>query len=66
MFRSINEIVTLSSQSKSQYGVKHTPLLDIGVDYYEPDKLHLMLRLTEMLFRHLRDDYKNVDQKRNQ
>ncbi|VDH98716.1 Hypothetical predicted protein [Mytilus galloprovincialis] len=63
MLRSIDEIVTLSSQSKSQFGVKHRPLLKIDVDYYVPDELHLMLRVSDILLRNMINDCKNKDDK---
>ena len=55
--RSVSEIKTLAaSASKQKYGVKHAPLLEIEVDHFVPDELHLFMRIMDVLLRNLIDD----------
>ncbi|CAG2215584.1 unnamed protein product [Mytilus edulis] len=55
--------VFLSSQNKNKYGVKHKPLLNIEVDHFLPDELHLMLRITDVLLRNVIFDVLDKDDK---
>lgn len=62
-FRSADEICFLSSQNRNKYGVKHKPLLNIEVDHFLPDELHLMLRITDVLLRNVIFDVLDKDDK---
>ena len=61
--RSISDIKSLAaSSSKQKYGVKHAPLLNIEVDHFVPDELHLLMRIMDILLRNLMDDALSKDQ----
>ena len=61
--RSVSEIRTLAaSASKQKYGVKHAPLLEIEVDHFVPDELHLFMRIMDVLLRNVIDDALSKDQ----
>ena len=51
-----------SSSAKTNFGSKYAPLLDIAIDHYIPDELHLMMRITDVLLRNLVDDAMSKDQ----
>lgn len=61
LFRTVAEMKKLSESTKVQYGVKHTPLLNIELDHYIPDELHLLLRVMDVLLRNLIDDALSKD-----
>ena len=44
-----------SSCVKSNFGSKYAPLLNIDIEHYIPDKLHLMMSITDVLLRNLID-----------
>lgn len=63
MFRSVKEIQQSASTVK-QFGVKHHPFLNIAIDHYIPDELHLMMRIMDILIRNLIFDAKDCDDKK--
>ncbi|CAC5402564.1 unnamed protein product [Mytilus coruscus] len=63
LFRSYEEICQLSCLPKNNFGVKHKPLLELSVNHYVPDELHLLLRISDILMRNLIFDSKDKDDK---
>ena len=62
--RKVDEMRQLctSSCAKANFGSKYAPLLDIDIDHYIPDELHLLMRITDILLRNLIDDAMSKDQ----
>lgn len=60
MKRTIDEMLTICSVLKNEFGCKHKPLLKLRVDHFIPDELHLMLRITDVLIRNLIDDAREL------
>ena len=44
-----------------KFGVKNQPLLNIEIDHFIPDELHLMLRIMDVLLRNVINDAKSKD-----
>ncbi|CAC5386550.1 unnamed protein product [Mytilus coruscus] len=59
--RTVEEIAQEAKQNKKRFGCKHAPFLNLSVDQYIPDELHLMLRVTDILLRNLINDAKDLD-----
>ena len=61
MKRTIEEMKRNSMSGKVIFGSKNAPLLDVPIEKYVVDELHLMLRITDVLIRNLIDDAKSLD-----
>lgn len=59
MARTLAEIN--SCASKKLYGVKNLPLINIELCHVIPDKLHMLMRIFDVLLRNLIDDAKDKD-----
>ncbi|MCG7867336.1 MAG: hypothetical protein JAY74_13350 [Candidatus Thiodiazotropha taylori] len=60
-FRRTTAGLKTASSSASKYGSKNPPLVDIEVDHFVADELHLMMRISEVLLRNLIDDALSKD-----
>ena len=59
--RSVDSMKDLSKNNRREFGCQNRPLLDLQIDHYLPDELHLMLRITDVLLRNLIYDAKSLD-----
>ena len=53
----------LSKKGKENICCEHEPLLNIGLDYITLDKLHLLLRIVDVLLNNLLEDVLQWDKK---
>ena len=63
MKRTVDEMRPLCTSScvKSNFGSKYAPLLNVDIEHYIPDELHLMMRITDVLLQNLIDDAMSKD-----
>ena len=61
--RTLRELKGLSKKSKENICCEHEPLLNIGLDYIILDKLHLLLRIVDVLLNNLLEDVLQWDKK---
>ena len=47
--KSISDMKAYSQKKKLKYGSLHPTFLDIGIDHFIKDELHLMMRIVDVL-----------------
>ena len=65
MKRTLHGMKILHSKKSNDFGCIHPPLLNIDLNHVVVDKLHLLMRIVDVLLRNIIEDSVKLDQKEN-
>jgi hypothetical protein len=65
MKRTLHGMKILQSKKSNDFGCIHPPLLSIDLNHVVVDKLHLLMRIVDVLLRDIIEDSVRLDQKEN-